>query len=188
MVNEKIVGFPDDLRKRFVCKVEGKPYIWENPTVRFVKYDGNPCHMVELEGTGTYENRRQAFRLFIGEEMAITLQSEDSKETIMVLVRDISETGIGFLTNKELKEGDLVRVRIKTKEYVMNLNARILRSRYEESARSMLYGCKFTDIVPKLSQYIMERQREKMKVNSKKTLTGTNNENKRKDGKANEIY
>ena len=177
-IEGKAVGFPEDVRKRFFCKVDGKPYVWEDPRIKLVKYDGVPSHMVTLEGRGSYMNRRQAYRQYIGEEMSVTITKQDgSKETLLVLVKDISETGAGFLTDRELHEGDAIRLRIKKNDEIMKIKGKIVRTQTSDEIRGTLYGCKFTDIVPKLSQYIMEIQREKLKSSRSAPVS------RRKDGK-----
>ena len=46
----------------------------------------------------------------------------------------------------------------------MSINAVVVRIQEEKDNRDRVYGCQFTEKVPKLSQYIMQIQRDKLKA------------------------
>lgn len=160
----KKIGFSEDMYKKLVIVSEGSPYVWEDPVIKLVKYAGEIFHLIYLQGNGKYLNRRQSFRQFIGEEMILSLMEDGAiKETMTVLVRDVSESGFGFLTDKQLHVGDDVQLRVKLVKEVMYLKAKVVRVQDDDKVRGTIYGCKLTGIVPRLSQYIMDIQREKLK-------------------------
>lgn len=165
MVGNKAVGFPDELNMRFSVVIKGTPFVWNDPKVRLVKYTGRTYHMITLNGEGNYQNRRQAFRQYIGEEMPITVVRNDGERDVLtVLVKDLSETGVGIVSDVLMSVEDSIRLRISDVGYLMSINAVVVRIQEDLNKRDRVYGCQFTEKVPKLSQYIMQVQRDKLRA------------------------
>lgn len=165
MSGTKAVGFPEEIKMRFSVVVKGTPFVWNDPKIRLVKYAGNMYHMVSLSGEGNYVNRRQAYRQYVGEEMPITLTRQDGARDVMtVLVKDLSETGVGIVSDVMMDLDDSIRLRISDEGFLMSINAVIVRIQEDKDKRDRVYGCQFTDKVPKLAQYIMQIQRNRLKA------------------------
>ena len=165
MVGTKAVGFPEGIKARFSVVVKGTPYVWNDPKIRLVKYSGSMNHMVSLPGEGNYINRRQAYRQYVGAEMPITLTRQDGeKDVLTVLVKDLSETGVGIVSDVKMDVEDSIRLRISDSGFLMSINAVIVRIQEDQGKRDRIYGCQFTEKIPKLSQYIMQIQRDKLKA------------------------
>ena len=165
MSGNKAVGFPEELKTRFSVVVKGTPFVWNDPKIRLVKYAGNMYHMVSLPGEGNYVNRRQAYRQYVGEEMPITLTRQDGARDVMtVLVKDLSETGVGIVSDAMMELDDSIRLRISDEGFLMSINAVIVRIQEDKDKRDRVYGCQFTEKIPKLSQYIMQIQRNRLKA------------------------
>lgn len=165
MSGTKAVGFPEEIKMRFSVVVKGTPFVWNDPKIRLVKYAGNMYHMVSLSGEGNYVNRRQAYRQYVGEEMPITLTRQDGARDVMtVLVKDLSETGVGIVSDVMMNLDDSIRLRISDEGFLMSINAVIVRIQEDKDKRDRVYGCQFTDKVPKLAQYIMQIQRNRLKA------------------------
>lgn len=165
MMGGKAVGFPDELKMRLSVVIKGTPFVWNDPKIRLVKYAGKMYHMVSIPGEGNYVNRRQAFRQYVGEEMPITVTHHGGERDVLtVLVKDLSETGVGIVSDVLMDVEDSIRLRISDAGYLMSINAVIVRIQEEKDKRDRIYGCQFTEKVPKLSQYIMQIQRDKLKA------------------------
>lgn len=165
VVGGKAVGFPEELKTRFSVVIKGIPFVWNDPKIRLVKYAGNMYHMVSLPGEGNYINRRQAYRQYVGEEMPITLfRQGGERDVLTVMVKDLSETGVGFVSDVMMNVEDSIRIRISDEGFLMSINAVIVRIQEDKDKRDRIYGCQFTDKVPKLSQYIMQIQRDRLKA------------------------
>ena len=165
MVGTKAVGFPDELKTRFSAVIKGTPYVWDDPKVRLVKYAGEMYHMVTIPGEGNYVNRRQAYRQYVGAEMPITLTRQDGERDVLtVLVKDLSETGVGIVSDVMMNVEDSIRLRISDAGYLMSINAVIVRIQEDKDKRDRIYGCQFTEKIPKLSQYIMQIQRDRLRA------------------------
>lgn len=158
--NDQTIGFSDRYQLNLLYKVDGKLYRWENCTIKLVRYDGVIYHKVEISGEGKPYNRRDFFRLYIGEEMPIYINTAHGTTAMSVLIKDISESGVGFITKQELEVERTIRLKIKFANQTIDLPGVIVRKEYLENLKSYLYGCKFTEKSNLLGKYIAKRQNE----------------------------
>lgn len=167
-VNERSVGFNDKCRINLIVKVDGKVFLWENVDIRLVRYGGNIYHQISMEGEGKPYNRREAYRMYIGEDMPIYINTAQGPHAISVLVKDISETGIGFITKEELDIDRMIRLKIKDFNNIIVLSGVIVRKEYLSHLDSYLYGCKIKERNNKLGKFIARKQGEQLRkrVNS----------------------
>jgi hypothetical protein len=165
-VNDQTVGFSDKCRINFMYKSEGKLYIWEDVSVKLVKYDGAIYHKIELFGDGLPYNRRDSYRLYIGEDMFIHVNTPNGPAALSVLVKDISETGVGFITHDDLAIDRIVRLKLKDNNATLTLSGVIVRKEFLDHLNSFLYGCKFNEKNDKLGKYIAKRQGELLRKKS----------------------
>lgn len=166
-VNNQTVGFSDKCTINFLYKEDGKLFLWENVNVKLVKYDGDIFHKIELFGDGKPYNRREAYRMFLGEDMSIYVNTASGPTSLPVLVRDISETGVGFITKEELDVDRIFRLRLKDNNTIISLSGVIVRKDVLSHIESNLYGCKFNEKNNMLIKYIARRQGEQLKGKSK---------------------
>ncbi len=159
-VNEQTIGFSEKCLMNFLYKVEGKLYIWEDVKVKLVKYDGDICHKIDLFSDGKPHNRRDSYRMYIGEDMPLYMNSATGPTALSVLVKDISETGVAFITKDEIDIDRTIRLRLKDNVTIINLSGVIVRKEFLPNLNSYLYGCKFNEKNDKLGKYIAKRQGE----------------------------
>ncbi|HKL98818.1 MAG TPA: PilZ domain-containing protein [Mobilitalea sp.] len=162
-VNDQTIGFSDKCQLNLVIKSDSKVYVWENVSVILVKYDGLIYHKVDLFGDCKPYNRRDSFRMFIGEDMPLYVNSSTGPIAINVMVKDISETGVGFIAKDEIDIDRTIRLRIKDNANIFNLSGVIVRKEFLENLNSYLYGCKFNEKNNKLGKYIAKKQGEQMR-------------------------
>jgi len=181
-VNERTVGFNDKCRINLIVKANGKVFLWENVEVRLIRYDGNIYHRITLQGDGKPYNRREAYRMYIGEDMPIYINTPEGPNLINVLVKDISETGVGFITKEELDVERIIRLRLKDFNNVIYITGSIVRKEYLPHLDSYLYGCKFTEKNNHLGKFIARKQGEQLrkKLNHYKSPVIARNLRKRK--------
>ena len=158
--NDQTIGFSDKYQLNFLYKDDGKLFRWENCSVKLVRFDGGIYHKVDISGEGKPYNRRDFFRLFIGEEMPIYINTSHGAVALSVLVKDISESGVGFITKEDLDIDRIIRLKIKHNNSLINLTGVIVRKEFLENLGSYLYGCKFTEKNNALGKYIARRQNE----------------------------
>ena len=159
-VNEQTIGFDDNCRINLIIKIEGKVYLWDNVTVRLVKYDGVIYHKIDVEGVGKPYNRREAYRMYIGEDMPIYINTASGPIALTVLVKDLSETGVGFISKEDLDINRIIRLKLKDFNTLISLSGVIVRKEHLNHLDSYLYGCRFNEKNNRLGKYIARRQGE----------------------------
>jgi c-di-GMP-binding flagellar brake protein YcgR len=166
VVNDRTVGFNDDCRINIVVKFEDKVYQWVDVIVKLVKYNGVIYHKIDLEGDGKPYNRRESFRLYIGEDMPIYINDSSGSIALTVLIKDISETGVGFITKEELDINRTIRLKLKDFNTFINLSGVIVRKEFLEHLDSFIYGCKFNEKNNRLGKYLARKQGEFLRKKS----------------------
>ena len=166
-VDNRTVGFTDKCTVDFMYKEDGKLYKWDDVQVKLVRYDGEIYHMVRIAGDGKVHNRREAYRQYIGEDMPIYINTASGTSAIDVLVKDISETGVGFITKEELEIDRTFRLKIRENQYMLTLSGIIIRKEELSNLNSNLYGCKFIEKDNALVKYIARKQGEQLKNKSR---------------------
>ena len=94
--------------------------------------------------------------------MAITVFQSHGPQSFNVLVRDISESGFGFVCKEEYETSRTIRLTIPlTERKSLSLSATIVRKEHNEEKGTYTYGCKFIEPNSYLSSYLMAKQRER---------------------------
>jgi len=163
IVNERTIGINDKCRINLIVKIEGKVFLWENVEIKLVRYDGNIYHRISIQGEGKPYNRREAYRMYIGEDMPVYINTATGPYLINVLVKDISETGVGFITKEDLDIDRMIRLKIKDFNNIIALTGVIVRKEYLPHLDSYLYGCKFNEKNDKLGKFIARKQGEQLR-------------------------
>ena len=167
-INGKIVGFPSKFTVNLLYPEDGHVFCWSNVTVKAVRYHGHVYHYVTLNGSGIPQNRRGAYRVFIGETKILYHRSNFGTKMYEVMVRDISETGMCFMSGESFEIGRPVHLQLrKSGGDELTFRAKILWKRENPNRNTtFLYGCKFTEKSKYLSSYLMSvqqsRQRKRM--------------------------
>ncbi len=159
-VNDQTIGFSEKCQLNFLYKTEGKVYIWENVFVKLIKFDGNICHKIDLFGEGKPYNRRDSYRMYIGEDMPLYVNSPSGPTAISVLVKDISETGVAFITKDDIDIDRTIRLKLKDNAMMISLSGVIVRKDFLQNLNAFLYGCRFNEKNDKLGKYIAKKQGE----------------------------
>jgi c-di-GMP-binding flagellar brake protein YcgR len=172
-VNEQTIGFSDNCQVNFHYVFEGKLYLWESASIKLVKYDGAIYHKIDIFGDGKPFNRRDSYRMYIGEDMPVYVNTATGPTAISVLVKDISETGVGFIAKDDIDVDRTIRLKLKDNNMLLNLSGMIVRKEFLNNLGSFLYGCRFNEKNDQLSKYIAKKQGEALK---KKSSVGSSRE------------
>lgn len=166
IVEDKTLGFADSNQVNFIYIFDDKVYVWNHIDVILVKYNGTMYHKADLSGDGIPYNRRNSYRMYIGEDMPLHINTSRGSSTINVLVKDVSETGVAFISEEDLSIGRVFRLKLKDNNRLINLSGVIVRREYLEHLGSFLYGCKFNEYNAVLGGYIVRKQIELLKKKS----------------------
>lgn len=162
MHNGAILNFavPDLRIALFAVKPGEVPNYWPSVSVTREMLDGNTFHCIRTDAPGVRHNRRNAFRVFVGEEANVT--PEKGVEIEKVTVRDISATGVGFMTlpadKPKFALGDTIRLRYMDNEqrFSVDVTARVVRT--ELTDKGCVHGCAFTKLYPSVDRYVANKQ------------------------------
>jgi hypothetical protein len=174
-VDEQTLGFSENCQINFLYIVDGKVFAWENVIVKLIKYEGKLYHLIVLSGEGIPYNRRNSYRMYIGEDMPLYINTPNGSSAINVLVKDISENGVAFITKDDLSINRTFRLKLKdSNNRFITLSGIIIRKEYLEHLQSYLYGCRFNENNSTLGRYIAQRQIELLRKKSSSPMLSQN--------------
>lgn len=159
-INGKIVGFPAKFTVNLLYPENGHVFCWSNVVVKAVRYHGHVYHSVALPGSGIALNRRGAYRVYIGETKIIYHRNNFITKMYEVMVRDLSETGMCFMSGESFEIGRTVHLQLRRSNgNELTFRAKILWKRENPNRNTtFLYGCKFTEKSKYLNSYLMSVQ------------------------------
>lgn len=175
LIEERTVGFGPGCSIDLLYVNEQNVYAWSNVSLPLVKRKNEMLYQVFLPGDAKPYNRRGAFRVYIGETMSVTVFQSEGPKSFNVLIRDISETGFGFVSKEEFVLSRTIRLVLSlSNRKSISLSATIVRKNFIEEKAVYSYGCKFVEKNDILSAYLMAKQREKQqeKMAAGKKLAG----------------
>lgn len=150
------------------------PIIWKNVTCEIIKEDEQYFYQITAHGDGYENNRREAFRLFIGNDGVA--QIGINKKSLEVTVKDVSENGFSFITptNLDMVIGKSVRLVFEDLDITFSLMGIIVR-KVKVGENEILYGCKLSVRNNSLLKYINSKQRQTISNNKnpKQPIMGT---------------
>ena len=126
-----------------------------------ITYNQKLHYKVTAFAEGFENNRREAFRLYVG--CGGIAQLGLNKSAAKLLVKDVSETGFSFLSEKEIESilNMPVRLVFNDMEYNISLMGIIVR-KVKIDEQKYLYGCRLSVTNNQLSRYINDKQRQNM--------------------------
>ncbi len=154
LVSDKIridVSFVEDEKK--------SPFLWKNVTVNYGKLKNKPYHIINQTTDGKRENRRGAYRLFVGESAELNML--DVPGGISVILKDISATGFSFVHYGDIQVPKYCKLTCSFDNKVLVLSGTIVRKQVMDNG-STVYGCKLERFSKELEKLIASKQREVM--------------------------
>lgn len=163
-IEGKLLGFSNACNISMLYAEKGKLFCWNNIEIKNVKHEKNIYYAVKLDGDAEVLNRRGSFRVFMGDKTKLTFFSAKGPQKCEVTLKDISESGLAFLSENEFDVGRIVRITMQAGEHTeMPVTAQIVRTQKFENRRDTLYGCKLVEKSPKLTNFLMRIQQEKVR-------------------------
>lgn len=177
-VDDKIVKFvPEGVSYYFIGNHKGKPYLFEDVYVdKVVLPLYGVAHILRTAKEGKRFNRRDNFRVWLGQYCNIALRGSKAQHEAMV--KDISYSGVGLIIKKEyeIDIGDVVEIQFNVEKYneqkedyqftLHTLKGEIVRI-VDQGEKVNLVGCKIIEGQEEVRKFVAMRQREKNKVGKK---------------------
>ena len=158
------VKFPVEMIGNLLYVQKGKLYVWSDIKVEQVILKEQLYYKIILSGEeGEYTNRRGAFRLFVGKETRVSITTAEGAKQYMVVLKDVSETGFGFVSKEQFEIGKRAEIRFEMAEgKVALLNGHIVRvQQVSETRQEYIYGCALGKPSEVLAKYIMKQQMQR---------------------------
>lgn len=169
MHEDKAVNFCDVSRSVIINVITvdyrtEKPYEWKDVEIKKVEYLGERHCMVVADDSVECMNRRGGYRVYLG--LNGIAQIGENKCAHEVIVKDISEFGIGLVCKHdlELKGFDAVRVNFYDDKMDMRItiNAVVVR-KAEVAENKFVYGCRTEGSNKEVRKYISDKQMDRLK-------------------------
>lgn len=116
-------------------------------------------HCVTAPYQGRKINRRNSFRVFIGEQGMV--QIGENKRSQDIMVKDISEEGFAIVSERDLHADNAkVRLEYKDKGTTIILQGKVVRKE-KVLKNNFLYGCKLEKNPKGLGNYLAKKQQKR---------------------------
>lgn len=155
------VKFPTEMIGNLLYNQRGKLYVWPDIKIDQVILKKELYYKITLsKEEGEYTNRRNAFRLFVGKQTRVGITTAEGVKKYSVILKDVSETGFGFVSEEEFDIGKRAEIRFEIAEgKVALLNGHIVRiQKVSEERNEYIYGCALSKPSDFLAKYIMKQQ------------------------------
>jgi len=142
---------------------------WEHVKPGVARLEGATVHTFSSKEQGQIYNRREAYRVSIGESFLmhrIVSVEEDGEEIREIkapfgaLLSDLSANGAGLYSNEQMDIGMIIEFDMHTNYGALTCRGEIVRKAdvYDRPFKNF-YGCDFTVVRKELERYLFERQR-----------------------------
>ena len=169
--NDKIITFHAKglIVDLHVQPPDSAPLIFKNTTVALQKkQDDSYCYAISTITEAKALNRRQSFRVYIGQ--ATSIQCGSNHAAYDAIIRDVSATGFSVAVNgeQEFYENQVIHALLNdyleetAENFSFHLYGIIVRIIEEENGLK-IYGCRLNVKVPGLEPYLMKKERLRLK-------------------------
>lgn len=138
------------------------PILWQDIIVKHLRNSSGSFHHIFQTSDGTNNNRRGAFRLHIGSSALLKVGMNVTPHR--VILKDISSTGYGFVSDTELNINNYsictISSQIDSKN--LSLSGTVVRKEQVEDSSKYVYGCRLNNHSKELEKFIMNKQREQL--------------------------
>ena len=142
---------------------------WEHVKTGMARMDGETVHTFSSREQGQIYNRRDSFRVPIGESLLMYRvfsrkneegEVEETLKPFEGLLADLSVSGAGLYTDEDMDVDAIIGFDMPTHMGIMTCRGKIVRRTdvYDKPFRNF-YGCEFTKVRKELERYLFERQR-----------------------------
>lgn len=164
LIGGKMVGFPSNYDISLIYMDGEVVYCWKKIAIKPVRYENKIYHCVNLATKAEIWNRRKSFRVYIGEKMNLISFGHEGAKMHQVFVKDISETGMAFISSEPFFVKHTVRLKLKIfSGQIIQLSAQIVRTQPTDNETETLYGCRLLERSTLLSKHLVKLQQEQQK-------------------------
>ena len=148
-----------------IFRMLGELSIWNDVKMETILYKDHYYYRINDSDLESKQyNRRGAFRLYIGNSLPIEVYLNGNLNEYFVKIKDISETGFGFISKEDLLINKKVEFAYQTQNELFNLLGFVVRKDYDCATMKYSYGCKFPEFYNELGTFIIREQAKRRRV------------------------
>lgn len=168
----RVFQFYDTDKIFFVYRDENRLWKWNNVMPGMTEIDGYKLHCFYTDKEGESFNRRNSYRVFIGEDIKLFYPKEDEdnnigddSETEMLVcdgfLKDLSENGAGIFSDERFSLKDILSFTVYTDLGALQCKAEVVRiSQENHGIYRRYYGCCFVKSDQNLTKFLFSKQRQ----------------------------
>lgn len=117
---------------------------YEYPKIETSVLQGIRVYLVSAEDDVARLNRRNAYRVFIGEVVKLYVTSQNgSKKDYEGILKDVSISGMGVVLKNELEIGSTISIIYNYEGLNIHLSGQVIRKKKINRYRAFVHGCRF---------------------------------------------
>lgn len=165
--NDKLVTFRGKglIVDILITPEDNSPQLFKNVTVNLMKKGDNTYwYNLVTQTPSKAQNRRGAFRCYVG--VGSTIQIGTNRSTEEIVIKDVSTTGFSFVCSNEIDIPNDKVVHTVMNDYIAEIAENfsfqmygIVARKQEVDEHRVLYGCRLNAQVKGLDVYIVKKER-----------------------------
>ena len=165
--NDQVVP-PEELKEaEIIYTVKDGIFRFGQLKIESTYYKGVRVYNVSSDEEVSRANRRQAYRMFIGELTTVTVIMENGKSrSIEGILKNVSITGMSIVLKQEFDVGTTMRILYEFEGIPFLLQGTVIRKDKMNGYRAFSYGCIFKDPIHSINQVIIQKQIRNKRSNS----------------------
>ena len=168
ILENNVVVNPEDLKDaEIIYTVKDGIFRFGALKIESSYFQGIRVYNVSSEEDVTRANRRQAYRMFIGELTTVTVVMENGKKrTIEGILKNVSITGMSIVLKQDFEIGTVMRILYEFEGLSFFLQGKVIRKDKMNGYRAFSYGCIFKDPNHSINRVIIQKQLRNKKNNA----------------------
>ena len=165
--NDRVVN-PEELKEaEIIYTIKDGIFRFGQLTMESALYQGIRVYTVRSDDDVTRANRREAYRMFIGELTKVTITMENGKKrNVEGILKNLSITGMSVVLKQEFDVGSTMSILYEFEGLSFFLQGTVVRKDKMNGYRAFSYGCRFKDPNHSLSRIIIQKQTRNKKNNA----------------------
>jgi c-di-GMP-binding flagellar brake protein YcgR len=165
--NDRVVN-PEELKEpEIIYTVKDGIFRYGQIKMESALFQGIRVYNVSSDEDVTRANRREAYRMFIGELTKITVAMENGKKrNVEGILKNISITGMSIVLKQEFDLGSTMSILYEFEGLTFFLQGTVVRKDKMNGYRAFSYGCRFKDANNSLNRIIIQKQARNKKNNA----------------------
>ncbi|MDF2906793.1 MAG: hypothetical protein K0R34_2114 [Herbinix sp.] len=166
--NGQVVN-PQELKEaEIIYTVKDGIYRFGSLKLESAYFRGIRVYHVSSDEDITRSNRREAYRLFVGELVKITVETENGKKrSVEGILKNISVTGMSIVLKQDFDINTSMRILYDFEGLSFYLQGKVIRKEKMNGYRAFSYGCIFKDPNHSINRIIIQMQTRNKKNNER---------------------